>query len=384
MNSLERRAVGGLAVVYILRMLGLFMVFPVFALYAPQLQGATPTLVGLALGIYGLTQAVFQIPMGMFSDWLGRRRVATIGMLTFAAGSLLCMLADSMASMILGRALQGSGAVAAVLTAWLADLTREEVRPVAMMVVGISIGMSFVLSLVAGPLLYPLVGVPGIFALTAVLALVSVAALWLIVPDSSISHPHAPDRASLQTVLRSKPLLTLDVSVLALHAVLTACFVVIPQTLAAAALPSDAHWQVYLPAVLLSLPLSLIWIRRAGRRPDPSSMLLPVGLVCASAALLLLQTDVLAIVAVMFLFFVGFNFLEAGLPSWVAGVAPQDLRGAAMGVYSTSQFLGAFVGGLGGGWLYGLGGGSAVSGAVVVAGSLWLLGLRRFQPKASV
>lgn len=359
MNALERRAVAGLTSIIALRLLGLFLILPVFALYAEGLTGHTPFLVGLALGIYGLTQALLQIPYGMASDRFGRKPVIALGLVVYAVGSVLAAVSDSILGVILGRALQGAGAISAAAIAAIADLTREDQRTKAMAVVGVTIGASFIVSLTAGPLLANLVGVSGIFWLTAAMAVGGVALLFLWVPNPASETAHHESRplpAHFLEVIRDPRLLRLDLGVFFLHSVLTALFVVVPLALVQlVGLPASRHWQVYIPVMLASVlfMLPLIWL--AERRGLLRQVFtLAVFTLLASQAILYAGHTLLAgIVVGLIAFFTAFNLLEALLPSLVSRAAPRKSRGTAIGVYSTFQFLGAFVGGASGGLLYG-------------------------------
>ncbi len=358
LNSLERRAVGGLSAIFAFRLLGLFLILPVFALYARGLEGETAFLVGLALGAYGLTQALFQIPLGMLSDRVGRKPVIAAGLLVFCLGSVIAALSDSIAGVIVGRALQGTGAIAAVLLAMVADLTREEQRTKAMLLIGLTIGASFIAALLLGPILGRLIGVRGIFWLTAALAIVGMLVLTLV-PTPVRSAPRLETSASpsqFGSVLRNGELLRLDVGVFVLHAVLTAMFVVMPLVLVeAAGLPSHEHWWLYTGAMLLSLLVAVPALTLGDRSRRVRALF--VG---AVLALLLSQVLLLAgrhslphMWVVLLLFFGGFNILEAELPALVSKAAPVDAKGTAIGLYNSFEFLGAFVGASAGGWLHG-------------------------------
>ncbi|MDP2029405.1 MAG: MFS transporter [Thiobacillus sp.] len=357
MTRSEKRAASGLAAIFGLRMLGMFLILPVFALYAEHLPGGdNHTLVGLALGMYGLTQAMLMIPFGMASDRIGRKKVIIFGLIVFALGSFLAASATDIYWTIAGRALQGAGAISAAVTAMLADLTREEHRTKAMALVGSTIGVAFAVSLVAGPALGHLIGVPGIFALTGVLAL---AAIWVVkvwVPDPLDSHFHADAQANpakLVDVLKNGQLARLDFGIFALHAAQMAMFVVVPVALKNTGLAIDRHWAVYLPVLLGSLVLivpAIIYGEKRGKMK-------PV-FVAAVALMLLAQVGLAlgighfwGIVAALFVYFVAFNLLEASLPSLISKLAPVSAKGTAMGVYNTAQALGLFVGGVVGGWL---------------------------------
>jgi MFS family permease len=375
----ELRTARGLAGIFALRMLGLFMILPVLSLYIDQLMGATPLLVGLAIGVYGLTQALFQIPLGMLSDRVGRKPVITAGLLVFALGSVVAAMADSIYGVIAGRALQGSGAIAAAVMAMAADLTREDQRLKVMAIIGMSIGVAFALALVVGPILNAWVGLSGIFWLTALLALAAAGILRWRLPTPVRSALHR-DTETVPTQLRrivlDTQLLRLDIGILVLHMVLTANFFAIPLVLRDhAGLPPAQHWHLYLPVLLLSMAAILPFVVVAERRRQMKQTL--VGAVaCLLVAELLLATvpsGIWAIAAVLWVYFLAFNLLEALLPSMIAKLAPAAGKGTAMGVYSSAQFVGAFIGGLMGGVVYGAVGEAGVFllSAAVVAG--WLV-----------
>ena len=379
MSREEFRAALSLSSVYALRMLGLFMILPVFALYAGDLEGVTPTLTGLAIGIYGLTQAALQIPAGLLSDRIGRKPVIIGGLLVFALGSVVAALADSMLVVILGRALQGAGAIAAAIMALAADLTREQHRIKAMALIGMSIGLSFALALVLGPVLNDWVGVPGIFAITAVLAVGGILVVGFVVPRPVVSRPHRVAEAipaQFGRVLRQTQLLRLDFGILMLHAILTASFVVLPLILRdQAGVAASAHWKIYLPvlvcSVLAMLPLIIMAERKGRVRPVFLSAI--ALLIAAELGLFFLPVTLYSVVFMMFVFFTAFNLLEAMLPSLISRIAPADCRGTAMGFYSSSQFFGAFLGGALGGVLHQYAGTHAVFLCSAIGAALWLL-----------
>ncbi|MGB5201413.1 MAG: MFS transporter [Sedimenticolaceae bacterium] len=385
MTAGERRATFGLAGVQGFRMLGLFLILPVFALYAETLPGSTPFLTGLAVGIYGLTQAALQIPFGLLSDRIGRKPVILGGLVLFALGSAIAASADEMWLVIVGRAVQGSGAIAAAVMALAADLTREENRTKAMATIGMMIGVSFMLAMLAGPLLGRLIGVDGIFWLTALLALVGMAIITLVVPTPRHSTVHRDAEtvpAMFHRVLHNRELLRLDFGIFSLHVILTALFLAIPVVLRDLGLEPVQHAWLYLPVMLgsiaLMLPLVIIGERRGLMKPV---FIGAVGcLMIAQLALGLTVHDFWGFVAALTLFFTAVNLLEAALPSLVSKIAPVEAKGTAMGVYSTSQFTGAFIGGVVGGWAHHQFGLAAVFEAGAVAAAIWLLlafGMRR-------
>jgi len=376
MTALERRSVGALALLYCFRMLGLFMVLPLLALYAADLPGATPALVGLALGVYGLTQALLQVPLGWLSDRVGRKAVIVTGLLVFALGSAIAATADSITGIILGRILQGAGAIASTVMALVSDLTREEQRTKAMAVVGISIGASFMLALVLGPAVAALGGLPTVFWFTALLALSGVGILLGLVPTPAAAGAPAafasPARA-FRASFASPRLRRLNMGVFVLHFVLTASFLVVPRLLEQSlGIDRGRHWMVYLPVLLLSLagmvPLMMM-AERLGRLRQ--AFLLAIALVAAAVAAIDLLSASPLLYGALWLFFSGFNYLEATLPSLLSKAVDIGGRGAAMGVYSTCQFLGAFAGGGGGGWLLQHVGPDALTGACLLLAAAW-------------
>ncbi|HLH10488.1 MAG TPA: MFS transporter [Methylovirgula sp.] len=378
MNRAELRATGALAAVFAVRLLGLFMIYPVFESYARHLAGATPMTIGLALGAYGLTQGLLQIPFGLLSDRIGRKVVITVGFVLFGIGSVVAALSTSIVGVFLGRVLQGMGAVGSVVLALVADLTREDVRTKAMAIVGMTIGLSFLVAIVLGPLLASVIGVPGIFWLTGALALVGIAITEGLVPNPAhtIRHRDAEAVPALFTrVLRDGELLRLDFSVFALHAILTASFLSVPAILTASLhLNGRTDWMVYLPVLLVSVALMVPFIivaEKGGRMKQ--IFLAAIGLLLASLLVLAFFGGTAAFaVAALVGFFTAFNVMEAMLPSLITKVAPAEAKGTATGIYSSAQFLGIFLGGVGGGWAFKLGGARGVFLFAVVVTLIWL------------
>jgi MFS family permease len=377
MTALELRASFSLASIFALRMLGLFLILPVFAIEASKLPGGDdPALIGLTMGIYGLTQAMLQFLYGLASDRLGRKRVIVFGLLLFAAGSLMAALAPTLAWLAVGRALQGAGAVSAAVTALLADQTRDEVRTKSMALVGGSIGLMFALSLVAAPLLVAYIGLSGLFVLTGALALLGIAVVIWWVPPEPKQHKNQP-RGGLMEVLALPALLRLNFGVFVLHAVQLAMWMAVPAMLVQAGLARDHHWYVYLPAVLGSFVVMGGTLFQLEKRGYLRAMFLTsIGLTAAVQLGLLLSVgaaSIGAMVALLFVFFYGFNVLEASQPSMVSRMAPAHIRGAAMGVYNTLQSLGLFAGGVMGGWLMKHGGAPVLFTVCAALMFLWLL-----------
>jgi len=358
MTATELRGSLSLASVLFLRMLGLFLILPVFTLYARTLTESTPTLIGLAFGIYGLTQASLQIPFGMLSDKIGRKPVIFAGLLIFAAGSLIASQADSIWLMILGRALQGAGAISAALMALVADLTREQQRTKAMALIGISIGFAFSLAFVAGPLLDALIGVSGIFILSAILAVLAMIVLYFLVPTPQLSSFHSDAEVSLAmlgNVLRDHRLLKLNLGIFTLHTALMANFIVVPTAIQDyAGLALTHHWQIYLPVLFASVifmaPAIII-----GERTQTSGTFFKGAvliLVVSQIGYFFWHSTLMALAIMLLVFFTAFNYLEASLPSLISTMSSKNSKGTALGVYASSQFLGTFTGGLIGGIIH--------------------------------
>jgi MFS family permease len=389
MTRTELRAGASLSAIFGLRMLGLFFILPVFAVHAPNYAGGDNlTLVGIALGAYGLTQAMLQIPFGAASDRWGRKPVLYVGLVIFALGSVLAASAHDIWTAIAGRALQGAGAISSVVMALAADLTGEAHRTKVMAMIGSTIAFSFALSLIAAPALYRSVGMGGLFLIVAALSLAAIWVVAVIVPDVSGASPHAPaapGSGGLAVSVRPE-LLRLNFGIFVLHMVQMAMFVVLPRMIVDAGLAIADHWMLYLPVVLVSFALMVPPILYADRRNRPKPILIGalLLLLAVQAALATAIPGVAGLGVLMLAFFVAFNVLEAMLPSLVSRIAPAQARGAAIGVYNTTQTLGLFCGGLAGGWLAGTFGPRAVFGVCTGLVLAWLAvaaGMRAVHPR---
>lgn len=379
MTPTELRSSLSLASIFALRMLGMFLILPVFAVHAKSLPGGnSATLVGLAMGMYGLTQSFGQIPFGAASDKYGRKRIIIIGLILFALGSFIAAAATNIVWVIVGRAIQGAGAISAAVTAFIADVTREEHRTKAMAMVGASIGLTFAVSLIAAPVLYEAIGMGGIFALTGVLSIVAILVVAFVVP------PAPPivvvQRVPFRTVLRDRELMRLNFGVFALHLTQMSMFVVVPAALVEyAGLPVAEHWKVYLPVVLASFVFMLPPVFVGEKRGKTKQVF-----IASIALMLMVQIGFWAflshptmhwaiLVALLLAFFVAFNILEASQPSLVSRIAPPSAKGAALGVYNTLQALGLFCGGVLAGWLKQHAGASSVFILSAVITVVWLI-----------
>lgn len=378
MTPVERRATLGLSLIYGLRLIGVFLIFPGFSLYALQLKDSTPTLIGMALGAYGLTQATLQIVFGAWSDRIGRKPVIFTGLLFLIVGSIVSGLSHSIYSLILGRALQGAGAIGSATMALVSDLTRDEQRTKAMAVIGITIGLSFTLAMLLGPLLSGHFSMPDLFYLVGFFGLMAIIVLYTIVPKSPSIKNTAISGSFWQEcglLLQNPQLNRLNLGIFALHAIFTASFIAIPLSLTQTTqIALEQQWQAYLPALFLAMLITFPLLRFT-RIPHYASRLFSgaIGLLIVSeiASLLLFQTW-MGSVAQLFGFFLAFTLLEAQLPALISKHAPSHLRGTALGIYSTSQFLGIFVGGISGGWLLGHYQLNSIYIACSALGTIWL------------
>lgn len=379
MSPVERRATIGLAGVYGLRMFGLFIILPVFAFYAEKLPGGDNyTLIGIALGAYGLTQALLQIPFGWLSDRIGRKPVIYLGLILFAAGSLIAATATDIYWVIAGRIIQGAGAISGAIMALAADLTREEHRTKAMATIGMTIGTVFALSLIAAPILDQWIGVPGIFAMTGILALLAMLVIRKIIPDPQISRFHSDTETSAErfaSVLSDPQLLRLDYGIFALHATLMALWLVVPPTLRQAGMATSDHWQIYLPVLILSVLLIVPAIIYGEKKAKLKTVFISAIAILLLGQILLAMTadSIWGTAAALLVFFAAFNLLEASLPSLISKIAPIGAKGTAIGIYSSTQFLGAFSGAAAGGYLLETSGTTALYTFCGVLLTIWLV-----------
>ncbi|HUZ30971.1 MAG TPA: MFS transporter [Xanthobacteraceae bacterium] len=386
MEKQELRAAGSLAAVFSVRLLGLFMIYPVFAAYAGGLSNANSYLIGEALGIYGLTQGLLQIPFGLLSDKVGRKVMIVIGLILFATGSAVAALSTSIGGVILGRALQGSGAVGSVILALVADLTSEENRTKAMAMVGITIGASFMIALGTGPIVANFIGVRGIFWLMVGLALVGIGITQWGVPNPPRLRVHRDAETVPELIgaaLRNGQLLRLDLGIFVLHAMLTASFLVVPGLLHNALdIPARGQWVVYLPILIVSIVVMLPAIIVAEKyRRMKGVFVSSVAVLAVSQAMLYFGSgNLLVLLAALTIFFSAFNVMEASLPSLITKVAPPDAKGTAMGLYSSLQFLGVFVGGVVGGLANQHAGSAGVFALTAIAALVWLVAAATMAP----
>lgn len=378
MTALEKRATLSLASIYALRMLGLFMILPVLSLFAEQMEGATPVLIGLAISVYGLTQALLQIPFGLLSDRFGRKKIIIIGLILFSAGSIVAAVSTTIYGILIGRAIQGSGAIAAAIMALVADLTQEVHRTKAMATIGASIGVSFGVAITLGPILAAYVGISGIFWLTGILSILAILVVLFIVPNPKKSIVHRDAEVvpgQFFKVLRNPDLLRLDYGIFVLHLCLTASFVVLPLLIRDAGLVPEDHWMVYLPILVTSMAVIVPFVIIAEKKRKMKDVFIGaiMTLMLANIGLFMFFNNLWGLIGFLWLFFCGFNLLEATLPSLISKTAPGDLKGTAMGAYSSSQFMGAFIGGAVGGWLYGEMGVETVFLLSAIAAGSWVI-----------
>ena len=380
MSALEVRASMSLASIYGLRMLGMFLILPIFSIYAETLPGGdSHLLIGLALGAYGLTQAMFQLPFGMASDRYGRKRMIYIGLVLFVIGSLVAGFADDLYTVIIGRAIQGAGAVSAVVTALVADLTREEHRTKAMAMIGGTIGITFALSLILGPALNQWIGVPGIFLLTGALAALAILDVKFLVPDPQITRFHSDAEAApskLKDVLKDVQLLRLNFGIFALHAAQMAMFVVVPFAIKqTSGMSENDHWLIYLPVMVVSFAMMVPAIIYGEKRAQLKRVFVGAIAIMFGAQLLFASSvsHFWGIVISLTAYFIAFNVLEASLPSLISKIAPAASKGTAIGVYNTAQSLGVFIGGTLGGYLSHYHGFASVFVFCSVLMGLWLV-----------
>ena len=378
MNKVEKRTARALALLFSFRMLGLFLILPVFSIYATKLSGATASLIGFALGVYGLTQALLQIPFGMLSDKIGRKPVIAAGLVLFAIGSVIAASADSIYGVIIGRAIQGAGAIGSTIIALAADLTREEQRTKAMAIIGLSIGFSFTIAMAISPVLNNWIGVNGIFWLTAGLALLGLFVTFVLVPKTKAHKFHRDaevEPTQLKMILKNPELLRLDFGILVLHAMLTALFLIIPLTLQQiAGVPESRQWIIYLPVLILSFICMLPFIIIAEKKRKIKQIFIGAIATLIIAQLILFigkQNELLTALGLL-VFFTAFTLLEATLPSLISKIAPSASKGTATGVYSSCQFLGIFIGGTVGGWFYAGHNFSGVFLFSIILGLIWL------------
>ncbi|MDE8555910.1 MFS transporter [Pantoea vagans] len=358
MTPVELRATWGLGTVFSLRMLGMFMVLPVLTTYGMALQGASETLIGLAIGIYGLAQAIFQIPFGLLSDRIGRKPLIVGGLLLFVLGSVIAACTDSIWGIILGRALQGSGAIAAAVMALLSDLTREQNRTKAMAFIGISFGVTFAIAMVVGPVVTHALGLHALFWMIAILASLGIVITLLVVPSAShhvLNRESGMVKGSFRKVLANPRLVKLNIGIFCLHVLLMSSFVALPGQFEQAGFPAPEHWKVYLSTMLIAFAgvVPFIIYAEVKRRMKRVFVGCVGMIVIAEIVLWGAEGHFWTLVVGVQLFFFAFNLMEAILPSLISKESPAGYKGTAMGIYSTSQFLGVAVGGSMGGWVFG-------------------------------
>ncbi|MBB1273721.1 MULTISPECIES: MFS transporter [Psychromonas] len=378
LNSIEKKAAFSLAAVFGLRMLGLFMILPVFAIYGEQLIGYSPIWIGLAIGAYGLTQAMLQIPMGILSDKYGRKPIILIGLLIFLLGSIVAAMSDTIYGVVLGRALQGTGAIASAILALAADLSREEQRPKVMATIGMFIGLSFTIAMIIGPIVAEAFGLSGLFWFIALLTIFAMLLIQFLVPHSVNKAPRGDSvalPAQLKNLIRHPQLSRLNFGVFALHMAMTACFITLPKQFVESGLLLEDHWQLYLPTLIGSFFLMVPFMIFAIKKQKEKQMLSASVLLLTLALFLLwyLPTSFTGLVITVIMFFTAFNYLEATMPSILSRLAPAGVKGSVMGIYSSSQFLGAFSGGVLGGAIASSFGEQSIFLVMAVICCIWLI-----------
>ncbi|MFD3245501.1 MFS transporter [Rahnella aquatilis] len=378
MTPQESRATWGLGTVFSLRMLGMFMVLPVLTTYGMKLSGASETLIGIAIGIYGLAQAVFQIPFGLLSDRVGRKPLIIFGLVIFCIGSIVAASTESIWGVIIGRALQGSGAIAAAVMALLSDLTREQNRTKAMAFIGISFGITFAIAMVLGPIITHAWGLHALFWAIAALTILGIIITVAVVPSPAthiLNRESSMVKGSFGKVMSNAKLLKLNFGILCLHVLLMSSFVVLPQVMEHAGYPPGDHWRVYLITMLTSFVAVIPVIVYAEKKRHMKQVFMGcvVMLLLAEIVLWAAGLHLWAVIAGIQLFFLAFNVMEAILPSLISKESPAGYKGTAMGLYSTSQFIGVAIGGSLGGYVYGHAGAGAVFLVCAAIAVVWLL-----------
>jgi len=378
LNRIEKKAAFSLASVFGVRMLGLFMILPVFAIYGEQLAGYSPLWLGLAIGAYGLTQALLQIPMGILSDKYGRKPVILAGLVVFLIGSIVAALSTSIYGVVIGRAIQGMGAIASAILALAADLTREEQRPKVMATIGMFIGFSFTFAMILGPIVADAFGLSGLFWFTGLLTILAMLMIQFMVPYSVSKAPRGDNVALPEQIIkliRHPQLFRLNLGVFILHMALTACFVTLPKQFVASGLALEEHWKIYLPTLLgsffLMVPFMIIAMKKQQEKPMFTGAIALLSL--ALLSLWFLPSGFWSLVLSVVMFFTAFNYLEATLPSILSRIAPAGVKGSAMGIYSSSQFFGAFVGGIIGGFVASRYGEQSIFLVMALVSLIWLV-----------
>jgi len=378
LNRIEKKAAFSLASVFGVRMLGLFMILPVFAIYGEQLTGYSPLWLGLAIGAYGLTQALLQIPMGILSDKYGRKPVILAGLVVFLMGSIIAALSTSIYGVVIGRAIQGMGAIASAILALAADLSREEQRPKVMATIGMFIGFSFTFAMILGPIVADLFGLSGLFWFTGFLTIIAMFMIQFMVPYSVNKAPRGDNIAlpkQISTLIRHPQLSRLNWGIFILHMALTACFITLPKQFVASGLALEDHWKIYLPTLLgsffLMVPFMIIAIKKQQEKQMFSAAVTLLSL--ALFSLWILPLGFWSLVLSLVMFFTAFNYLEATMPSILSRIAPAGVKGSVMGIYSSSQFLGAFVGGIIGGFIANTYGEKSIFLVMTIVSLIWLL-----------